>query len=64
MRGRGTFSDGFIAGWRSIMGPGAPIPGVPPHSIPAWTTAYLHGITKGIEAAQKRKTEMEGKKSN
>jgi hypothetical protein len=56
-----TFADGFIAGWKSIMGAGAPIPRIPSFSVPSGTTAYLHGVAKGVEAAQKRKAEMVGK---
>ncbi len=53
-----TFADGFIAGWKSVMGAGAAIPGIPLHATPVGTTPYLHGIAKGVEAAQKRKAEM------
>ncbi len=59
-----TFTDGFIAGWKSVMGASANIPLIPPHSVPAGTTAYGHGIAKGVEAANQRKAEMEGKTSN
>lgn len=59
-----TFADGFIAGWKSVMGEGAAAPGIPLYAVPAGTTAYLHGVAKGVEAAQRRKTEMAGKNSN
>ncbi len=53
----------FIAGWQSVMGPGPPIPSIPGHSVPAGTTAYLRDQV-GVQAAEKRKTEQEGKTSN
>jgi hypothetical protein len=64
MSNSGTFAGGFTAGWQSIMGPGVAIPVIPAHAVPTGTTAYDHGLTKGIEAAYKRKAEMESKKSN
>jgi hypothetical protein len=54
-----TFADGFINGWKSIMGAVAAIPGIPAHAIPAGTTPYLHGIAKGVAAAMERKTASE-----
>lgn len=49
-----TFADGFREGYRSVMGNGAALPGIPGYAIPAGKTAYQHGIAKGVEAAIKR----------
>jgi len=58
MSNRTIFADGFIVGWRSIMGLDVPIPDIPSDPPPIGTTAYLHGITEGIAAAQRRKAEQ------
>lgn len=51
-----SFRDGYIEGWKSIMGNGAAIPAIPAHSIPAGKTPFQAGIAKGVEAAMKWKS--------
>jgi hypothetical protein len=55
-----TFADGFREGYKSVMGSGASMPGIPSHSIPAGKTAFQHGIAKGVEAGLKRKAQRDG----
>lgn len=46
-----SFEEGFHAGYRSIKGDGAALPGTPAHAIPAGYSAYGWGFKKGVEAA-------------
>ncbi len=46
-----TFSEGYLAGWQSVFGRGATLPGIPSHAIPAGKTEYQHGYDEGRSAA-------------
>jgi hypothetical protein len=52
-----TFADGFIAGWHSVIGAGAPMPAIPSAPV-SDKPPYLHGISMGVGAALKAKAQM------
>ena len=46
------FKSGFLAGWKSVKGQGAGIPGIPPTpTLPAGKTYFDLGYAKGVERA-------------
>ena len=52
----GTFRDGYLEGWKAVLGNNAPTPGVPGKpGTPAGKTEYQFGLERGIEDAKKRK---------
>jgi hypothetical protein len=52
----GTFEDGFIDGWKLIVGSRAAAPAIPPQPTTASSkTPYEIGLGLGMEAAKKRK---------
>jgi hypothetical protein len=56
MNDKGTFKDGFIEGYKTIMGNNAAIPAIPATpAIPAGKTPYQVGLLRGMEAGNKRK---------
>jgi hypothetical protein len=46
-----SFEEGYIDGWRSILGEGAPLPSIPSYAIPAGKTEYEHGYEQGRAVA-------------
>lgn len=50
-----TFEDGYLDGWRSVLGDGAALPGIPAYAIPAGKTEYQHGYDEGRKEAQSRR---------
>jgi len=54
MAKQGTFTDGFIEGWRSVLGQGAALPGIPSYAIPTGKAEYEHGYDEGRKAAADR----------
>jgi hypothetical protein len=48
----GTFEDGYLNGWRSVLGEGAPLPSIPSYAIRAGKTEYRHGYDEGRAAAE------------
>ncbi len=53
-----TFMDGFVEGWRSVIGPGLQPPQI---EIPATRPSgsrFMHGLIEGIEAAKKKIAEL------
>ena len=57
---KGTFEDGFVAGWRSVMGAEAQVPAIPTHTASGNVPEYIQGFTKGIEAANKARETGKG----
>jgi hypothetical protein len=49
----GTFSDGYLGGWKSVYGQGVAVPAIPPCALPNGKTEYQHGYDKGRAAATK-----------
>ena len=49
-----TFAEGYIEGWKAVMGEGAAISGIPSHAIPAGKTPYQAGLVRGMEDAQEK----------
>lgn len=51
-----TFKEGFLEGYKSVMGNNAAIPAIPAEpATPAGKTRYQVGLLKGMELGQKRK---------
>ena len=46
-----TFKQGYIDGWRSVLGQGAPLPTIPAFAVPAGKTEYQHGFEQGRAVA-------------
>jgi hypothetical protein len=42
-----SFAEGYIDGWRSVMGTDAEIPPIPQFAVPANKTTYQHGYDLG-----------------
>jgi hypothetical protein len=42
-----SFAEGYIDGWRSVMGTDAAIPNIPPFAVPGNKTSYQHGFDVG-----------------
>jgi hypothetical protein len=50
--GHGTFSDGYIAGWKAVLGKDAMPTHIPgPQKIPNGLSAYEHGYEQGRAVA-------------
>jgi hypothetical protein len=55
MSNDGTFAEGYIVGWKSVLGHGAGNPSIPSFSVPSGKTQYQHGIDMGVKAANAEK---------
>ena len=42
-----SFAEGYIDGWRSVMGTDAVVPGIPQFAVPGNKSAYQHGFEVG-----------------
>ena len=50
-----TFVEGYIEGWKAVMGAGVAISGIPSHAIPTGKKPYQEGLVRGMEDAQQKK---------
>ena len=50
-----TFVEGYIEGWKSVLGAGVGIKGIPSHAIPAGKRPYQEGLVRGTEDAHGEK---------
>jgi hypothetical protein len=48
---RKSFAEGYIDGWKSILGEGAPLPPIPAYALPIGKTEYEHGYEQGRAVA-------------
>ena len=55
-RGSGTYSEGFAAGWRSVLASEPPPPILATRPIPAGKTPFQTGYQHGAESAHRKKT--------
>ena len=49
-----SFRDGYIEGWRSILGEDAATPLIPSFFVPSGKTPRQVGLVRGVEDAKKR----------
>ena len=49
-----TFVEGYIEGWKSVMGAGVAISRVPSHAIPIGKRPYQEGLVRGMQDAQEK----------
>ncbi len=55
MNDNGSFQDGYLEGYRAILGNGCATPTIPnTPSIPVGKTEYQVGLLRGIQDAKKR----------
>jgi hypothetical protein len=53
-----TFMDGFVEGWKSVVGPALQPPDIEiPPTRPSGSR-FMHGLIEGIEAAKKKIAEL------
>jgi len=55
---RQNFTDGFIAGWQSLVDPEMAMPEIPIRPTPLKISAYFQGLLRGIEAAKKHNASL------
>jgi len=48
-----SFEEGYITGWKSIMGQNAMEPGIPGYAVPIGKTEYEHGVSEGEKDARR-----------